>query len=314
MNFESYFEIYDTHRLSTELMISNESDDTITTTPSLLSSPSLYSSSSSSIMIDQSTEQIPKSYSKPIVVVDKIVSTSDCVHHNILYYQNRPTCADCGQELLGSSHNATPSFNDPDRCFIRRNKDRSIYSDVQHMNISQHVKDLANKIYKDVCGIKVHRGAYRRAIVFASVFHAYKLTENPQSCESLIQIFNIQRKDALKGLKFINEHAPVGAALRTRYITPAHLIREFMIKFDATNEQIADVIQLYESIKGKSSILNRSRPQSTASGVIFFYKKLTGRPIGMKEFVQKVQLSELTVNKISREVSRIYEIDHPQNQ
>lgn len=248
-------------------------------------------------------------------VIEPVIS--ECKHTHIAMEHGASLCLDCGIEITQRLNfdkewkyyglNDTKHTSDPSRCYIRKVKDRTIYQDVEHMNISDHIKDLANDIYIQVCGDKVHRGAYRRAIVFASIFHAYKLNHNPQSCESLIEVFKIKRKDALKGLKFISEHAPSDSPLRTIYITPEHLIYEFMKKFNASIEQTREVVELYKSLKGKSSMLNRSRPQSTASGVIWYYMRITNREMSIKDFIKKVHLSELTVNKIAREVARIKE-------
>jgi transcription initiation factor TFIIIB Brf1 subunit/transcription initiation factor TFIIB len=216
--------------------------------------------------------------------------------HTIIIEHGASLCIDCGLEI---------DHNIPNRCYVRKVKDRTIYSDVEHMNISKHIKDIANNIYTDACGVKVRRGSIRRGIVFASIFYAYKLDHNPQNCENLIQIFKIKRKDALRGLKFISEHSPSNAPLRTIYITPEHIIGEFMVKFNATLDQKTEVVQLYRSLIGKSSMLNRSRPQSVAAGVIYYYTLVNGKQISIKSFIQKVKLSELTVNKISKEVARI---------
>ena len=93
--------------------------------------------------------------------------------------------------------------------------------------------------------------------------------------------------------------------MKTTYITPQNLIREIMKKFDATPEQIDEVNQLYLQIHNKSSILNRSRPQSVASGLVRYYILLKGKDITIKEFRQKVKLSELTIEKMAKEISRV---------
>jgi len=80
-----------------------------------------------------------------------------------------------------------------------------------------------------------------------------------------------------------------------------------MQKFSATPEQKQEVIELYEKIKNKSSRLNRSRPQSVASGLVFYWIGKRGKEISLKDFSQKVVLSELTVNKISKEIAGVIE-------
>ena len=61
-----------------------------------------------------------------------------------------------------------------------------------------------------------------------------------------------------------------------------------MEKFDAAEQQIDEVNILYSKIHNKSSILNRSRPQSVASGLVRYYILLKGKDISIKEFKQKL--------------------------
>jgi transcription initiation factor TFIIIB Brf1 subunit/transcription initiation factor TFIIB len=240
-----------------------------------------------------------------------------CAHPNIITEKGVNVCIDCGEEIYqkishdkewryyGQSDNKHSS--DPNRVQMRKTEERSIFKDVENLGFSETIISKANKIYLQVTQGKIFRGSSRRSIVFASVFHAYKISGKPQSHEKLIQIFNLSRKTALKGLKYINLYAPKESKLRTTYITPVNLIDEIMQKFSATPEQKQEVIELYEKIKNKSSRLNRSRPQSVASGLVFYWIGKRGKEISLKDFSQKVVLSELTVNKISKEIAGVIE-------
>lgn len=230
-----------------------------------------------------------------------------CFHSHTTTEHGAVLCMECGEEVITSIADIFKQTTDPSRCYIRKVSEKSIYSEIVHMNISQHIQDLANDIYIQVCGTtpKHRRGVNRKGIIFASIFHAYKLNLNAQSCESLLNVFNIKRRDALKGLKYINENAPPNSPLRTTYITPEHLIQEFMKRFNADQKSIQEVLDLYHKIKGKSSIVNRSRPQSVAAGLIYFYSYMKGNDINIKEFTKKVSLSELTINKLAKECARI---------
>lgn len=234
------------------------------------------------------------------------IKTFDCLHESIINEHGTSLCSSCGLEVQKSfDMNEMKHSIEPNRCFVRKLKDKTIYQDLQNLNVSDHIKDIANDIYVEACKGKVHRGARRKAIVFASVFHAYKLDNNPQSCESLIKLFQMKRKDALKGLKFVNENSSKESPIRDVYITPEHLIREFLYNFHVSEEKRDEIITLYNDIKDKSVTLNRSRPQSVASGVIWYWICLNKKQINIKEFIKKVDLSELTVNKMAKEVARL---------
>lgn len=242
-------------------------------------------------------------------------TTSTCLHTSVINSQGTSLCDQCGVEIYnpdetqsewkyyGMCDNVYNSHKD--NCFIRKHKDKTIYPDLATIDVSDHIKDIANDIYVEVCRGKVHRGTRRRSIVFASVFHAYKLNNTPQSCETLIKIFKIKRKDALKGLKFINDNISKDSPIRDMYITPEHLIREFLSNFQVSTPKKSEIIQLYHYVKNKSSVLNRSRPQSVASGVIWYWIRANNKQLSIKDFSKKVELSELTINKMAKEVARI---------
>ena len=243
------------------------------------------------------------------------IEKNDCSHANIIDDNGIKLCEDCGLEITrdiqynkewryyGASD--TRHNSDPNRCHVRKTEEKTIYKDVENMGFGDKIISLANKIYEEVTGGKIYRGNSRKSIVFACIFHAYKIHGNPQSCENLIEIFRLERKVGLKGLKHVNLNASKDSQIRTTYITPENLVQEIMKKFDATEAQIDEVVKIYHQVKNKSSILNRSRPQSVASGLVRYYILLKDKDISMQCFRQKVKLSELTINRIAKEISKI---------
>ena len=189
----------------------------------------------------------------------------------------------------------------------RKNDERGIYRDVENLGFKDHIVEAANRTYAQVTKGKIFRGNSRKAIVFACIFHAYKMSGTPLSHERLINIFKLSKKTGLRGLKYVNLHAPKDSDIRTTYITPINLIEEIMDRFGATDEHIKEVKDLYSRIHNRSSKLNRSRPQSVAAGLTFYWICKRGKDITLKEFTKKVALSELTINKIAREIALVLE-------
>jgi len=267
------------------------------------------------------TEQLFKGFtdlpSSEDVIEDQKVKA--CEHPNVILENTVKVCEECGVMLNKDLNfekewryygiSDTKHTNDPNRCNIRKSDDRSIYNDVLKLGFSDKIVSSANMIYESVTMGKIFRGNSRKGIIFACIFHAYKLNHNPQSCESLIDIFGITNKIGLKGLKFVNMNAPQNAPFRNMFIDIPHLIREILQKFHATKEQIHDAIKIYECVKDKSPILNRSRPQSVASGIVkYFIHNSQQSDITSEYFRTRVNLSELTINRIYKEISRI--MDH----
>jgi len=242
-------------------------------------------------------------------------SDSNCSHDNTTLEKGIDICIDCGTEIKKKIQHTkewryygqadTRHTSDPNRVQIRKSEERNIFKDVENMGFSDKIIREANKIYFQVTQGQIFRGNSRKAIVFACIFHAYKLSGRPQSHEKLIHVFNLNRKTGLKGLKHVNLHAPKNSAIRTTYITPVNLVEEIMEKFSATQEQKNEVIKLYGRIKNRSSRLNRSRPQSTAAGLVYYWIRSNNKNITLKQFTQKVSLSELTINKIAKEIGEV---------
>jgi transcription initiation factor TFIIIB Brf1 subunit/transcription initiation factor TFIIB len=238
-----------------------------------------------------------------------------CLHENVIDENGGKLCTECGIELQKNislekewryyGANDTKHTSDPNRCHMRKIEERSILKDVEPYGFAPKVVSRADIYYKEVTGGKIYRGNSRKSIVFACIFNAYKTLNTPQTCTNLIKIFGLERKAALNGLKHVNLHAPKDSPIRTTYITAENLIEDVMKKFNANKEQVSDVTTLYSRIKNRSTMLNRSRPLSVAAGLVYYYTLITKKGIPIKKFVEKVQLSELTVNKLAREISKI---------
>lgn len=249
-----------------------------------------------------------------------------CVHVNLIEEKGVEICIDCGSEVDSTILNRedwpvhndnNKNINDISRIHIRKTDERTIYKDVENLGLSESIVSKANKLYTEVVKGKIYRGNFRRSIIFACVFHAFKISKNPQSHDRLIEMFNISRKMGLKGLKFVNLNAPKTSLIRITYITPVDLVGDIMDNFSATEEQKKEVINIYEKVRDKSQKLNRSRPMSYSAGIVFYWICLKKKPITLKEFSKKVTLSELTINRIAKEISSLIgkeEIKLPSNE
>jgi len=242
---------------------------------------------------------------------------TECTHKNIIIENVTKICTECGfvidkdlsyekewryYGLADTKHNS-----DPNRCNIRKLEDKSIFKDVEKMGFSDKIVSFANTLYEQVTHSKIFRGNTRKGIIFACIFHSYKCFDNPQSCEQLIEIFEINRKIALKGLKYVNLNISSDSPFRGFQIDIEHLIREIMNKFSASEKQIEEILHIYSTIKDRSVLLNRSRPQSVACGLVRYYTLKKNPEISIDYFRSKINLSELTINKIVKEITRLLE-------
>jgi transcription initiation factor TFIIIB Brf1 subunit/transcription initiation factor TFIIB len=244
----------------------------------------------------------------------------ECAHINITGSGYISLCLDCGEEISKNvsqdkewryyGQSDTKHTSDPNRCQMRRvEEEKNIFKDVEGMGFKDSIITVANEKYLEVTQDKIHRGNTRKAIIFACIFLAFKENKNPQSCEPLITIFNIDRKTGLRGLKIVNLGLSKKTAVVNTHITPANLVSDIMNEFSASIDQKQEVIDLYHKIKGKSTKINRSRPQSVAAGLTYFWIRANNKNITLKEFSEKVKLSELTVAKVSKEIGNILGVD-----
>ena len=246
-------------------------------------------------------------------------NSKQCSHPNTVIDKGGNVCIDCGEEIAKTIQHKrewryygksdTRHTSDPNRVQQRKSDERSIHKDVENMGFSDKIINIANKIYSQSTGDKICRGNSRKAIIFACIFNAYKITDNAQSHRNLIKVFGLTRKSSLQGLKHVNLHAPKKSKIRTTYITPINLIKEIMEKFSATKEQKKRVEDLYHKIKNKSSDLNRSRPQSIASGLVYYWICKEQKSITLPQFTGKVDLSGLTILKIAKIIAKILNDD-----
>lgn len=238
-----------------------------------------------------------------------------CIHVNVTETSGIVLCVDCGEEIEKTiihdqewryyGQADTKYSSDPNRCQLRKIDDKNIFKDIEVLGFNDKVVDIANKIYIQVTNGKIHRGKSRKAIVFACVFYTFKILGTPRECESLIHIFNLDRKTGLRGLKHVNLNISKEHVSTNVYITPVNLIEDIMTKFSATPDQKLEVTNLYIQIKNKSSKINRSRPRSVAAGLIYYWMSLNKKDISLKDFIQVVNLSELTVVRLSKEICDI---------
>ncbi len=253
-----------------------------------------------------------------ISTINSDIVVDECSHKNIITENGVSLCETCGKEIEKTVYqdkewryygqSDSKRTTDPTRVHARKLDDKNIFKDVENMGFSDKIVTLANKIYLQVTKGQILRGNSRKAVIFSCIFHAFKIMGKPQSHEKLMKIFELNKKASLKGFKYVNLNAPKDSLIHTTYITPVNLVEDIMDIFNSTKEQKKEIIHIYEKIKNKSSKINRSRPQSIASALVYFWISYKNIDISIKDFAKKVSLSELTILKLAREISDILEI------
>ena len=119
-----------------------------------------------------------------------------------------------------------------------------------------------------------------------------------------------ERKIGLKGFKKVSLICNNVTKIQKTYITIESIIQNILNTLNADKHYFNEINKLYDKIKNKSSILNRSRPHSLASGLIYFYILISNKDMSLKYYSKKVQLSELTINRIVKEIATLLNTKH----
>jgi transcription initiation factor TFIIIB Brf1 subunit/transcription initiation factor TFIIB len=184
--------------------------------------------------------------------------------------------------------------------------EKNIFKDVESIQFSEHIVQIANSLYIQVTQDKIYRGNARKGIISACIFHAFKIIGKPQIFKKIIKLFNINKKIGLKGLKFVSINAPKNSVIFRTQITPLTYIEHYMEELCANEHDLECVAELYAEVERfQSHKLNRSRPQSIASGLVYYWLLEENRKITLKTFSKIAELSELTIVKIQKDIKDI---------
>lgn len=238
-----------------------------------------------------------------------------CSHDDIVDEAGFAICTQCGEEVEQPTVNWRSHQNkyntDSSRIQFRKAEEISIHHDVESMGFPVDVVDEANAIFDKFVKGAIYRGGKRLSIVYACIYFAFKNLGKPISSERLIVIFKLDKKSASEGFKFLklSDTNCSNTEIRSPCISTHVIIEEIMDKFSASQEQIKEVITLYQRIHNKSAELNRARPQSVACGLVYYWSSNVKKNsnITIKEFTKYVTISSLTIAKIATEIEIILE-------
>ncbi len=246
--------------------------------------------------------------------VDSTDMKDICLHPTSVVNAGVEVCSDCGIEIYKElslepewryyGDNDSKHNTDPSRCHLRKLEEKNIYNDIKEIDLPRSIIFEANELYLAITGGKIRRGKYRKSLIFACVFNAYKYQSDPQTPEGLQEKFELSKKDISRGLCQFN--LKMKKTKKPSYISPVNFIPCIMKKkFNASDYHVDKVRELYGKIENRSSLLNRSNPQSVVSGLIYYYCRLIGKETPCSKFSEMVKLSDITIGKISKNISTI---------
>ena len=243
-------------------------------------------------------------------------SNTLCPHTNTVMNCGVVECLDCGEQLKNSLATESEgkmmvsidnrSACDGNRCWAPKKKGRGIRDDVQGLGFPEPVVSKAEEIFQNVTEGAIFRVDKRKSIIVACLMEAYKILKIPITLETLLQ--RLPTENVTVGTRIVETRIKKYDTNRTRvtYHSPEDSIRDILARWESDPRTVDEVIQLFRQVDDKSSLLNRSRVESVAAGIVYYYALATKRNnITLKDFSTQVQLSESTIQKIAREVSAV---------
>ena len=228
---------------------------------------------------------------------------------------------------------------------IKYQDSMNFFKQIEEMGYSQDILDGVSDTYSLLTSQKIYRGGMKNAILVSCLYHVIKLNfvkEKDVVFDDILKKFNcIDKKTLMKGLKIVNIKFSKDVNINKYVITTGDLIKSYLIKLNdkyckscqnkATHSiknelfsthckehksenhvhtveyQYKIITDLYEKLKSKSKIMLRSRSQSIASSIIYYYYttiKTDSTIFNIKEYISKINLSELTIHKLIKEFSK----------
>jgi len=197
-------------------------------------------------------------------------------------------------------------------------KERSLYK--VYMNISEKcsaadlpkiISETAQSYYRNISETKISRGSNRIGIIAACIYFACKECGVPRSTSELSSLFAIDSKIMTKGCKNFTEITRMSKDRNRIQSQKSVTLHDFTdrfchkLKVDPSHQkEITKLSKLCETL----DLVNDNTPPAMASGCIYLYLKHHKIKIDKKEISDICRISEVTVNKCSKKIESVKEI------
>jgi len=240
----------------------------------------------------------------------------DSCDHDFIEDGEFNICVDCGlQKDIASfdpewRYYASGGSKNPARCHQTKTTEKNIDKLVANINMSENVKKLTEEKYKTIVGKNTIRGKGRKAIVVACMFHVYKELGEHRTIDQIRENFSLTKQDMSKGLA---EYYKVFKNDRVNHTGPEDLLRMVLKITGISISHYNEICILLKKLQKMSRTLNNSSPMSMASSVVYFYIKTHPEVcvnFNKKAFSDKVDLSDITITKLAKEICKVMEVSN----
>lgn len=219
-------------------------------------------------------------------------ASDECAHEEVNWDEKKRVCVDCGEILSEGCLVVQPGGGNLQK---QRKTEASIYKDIPFF-ISHDTKEMTVKMYRLVTGSETYRNTFKRSIIFACLHRASIICNEGICFDDILDLMNLKTYEASKGVNYVT----IRLGKDSTYVIPlftdetsiASIISNLGVNIDPHT-----VKQIFKIVKKKSDILNNSHYKSVVCGCVFFWMRMNNVPMTMKQFVSKINMTELTIVK-----------------
>jgi len=233
-----------------------------------------------------------------------------CQHTVKTFENNAYICSLCGEEVETYLDAECP-VSEYTQSFMSQPRTRTIQPLLTTMGFPADVRELADTIYLRLTNGDIHRGKPRYSYILASVFEAYKqLGHDTITMHYLRNRFDLSKNRSHPGRKKVMVKAKQENTITSSYTSPVNLVPEMLSKWKVSESSLKEIGDIYAEVEANSDINERSRPNSIAAGLIYYYMLRTGRGCKLQEFAKTVGIQENTIKKVACNISKVLNTPH----
>lgn len=232
----------------------------------------------------------------------------ECDHNEITNVGGTDVCILCGMKMEEEMVDNDAKFcykggngKMNSRHHKRKNDERSLFDDLNVLNIPERVIDLADQYYKTIIKNKIYRSKNRKSIVFACTYYSYIDINEPQQPENLAELFELDKKRQSRGILTFNS---IIRNRKMKYILPIDLVEKILHDLSIENKnKVFEYIRLLYNYLDQKDLFKGSNPYSVASGLVYYYlKEIMNYDINKNRYSAIVNLTNITFETISNKI------------
>ena len=181
-------------------------------------------------------------------------------------------------------------------------KEQANLPELETFKFSEGMKVEMTRVFYSATGNKTKRKAPRRAMIFLAIVTVCKSMNVPFDKTQLMKTLDITDRNintSMKEMAFIVPVAPVS-------ISVADVIKDLMKLFDVKEEIFPMLMDTYEVCRRTSILFNSAKPETIASGLLYYHLKLGLGDLFIEEsYFNKVKVSKDGVVAIDADIKKI---------